>query len=216
MGPIVVILLTYQRTEYAVRTIRAALAHLRYQGNLLWYVADDGSTAEHVAAVHEALAGQKVIGAHSERIGYGAGANKAWHVAHEHADLTLWLEDDWELRAELDLTSYARLLTDTPDIGMVRLGYLNLGMAGQVFGYDGKLYWRLERAVNPYVFTGHPSLRHRRFREAYGPYPEGLNPGQTELGYAWLFRSGQGPDIVFPAANGEWGPFGHIGAEKSY
>lgn len=216
MPPIVIVFLTFRRTDYAVRTIRGVLDHLRYQGDLLWYVADDGSGAEHLAAVHAALDGQRIIGEHSEHIGYGAGANRGWHVAHEHADLTLWLEDDWELRTEFDLTPFAKLLNEQPDVGMVRLGYLNLEMTGAVFGHAGHLYWRLDRQASPYVFTGHPSLRQRRFREAYGAYPEGLNPGQTELAYAWQFRQGKGPDIVWPAALSEWGVFHHIGAEKSY
>ncbi len=222
MPPIVIVFLTYRRTDYAMRTIRGICDHLRYGGELLWYVADDGSAPEHLTAVHAALDGQRIIGEHSEHIGYGAGANRAWHAAHDHADLTLWLEDDWELRTDFDVTPYAKLLSDNGEIGMVRMGYLNVGMEGYLFGHDGRLYWHLQRAPDtrgnptPMTFTGHPSLRHRRFREAYGAYPEGLNPGQTEMAYAWQFRQGSGPDIVWPAALGEWGLFHHIGVEKSY
>lgn len=217
MPPVAIVFLTFKRTEYAVRTIRGICDHLRYQGDLLWYVSDDGSAPEHLAAVHSALDGQRIIGEHSQHIGYGAGANKAWHVAHDHADLTLWLEDDWELRSEFDITPYAKLLNERPESGMVRMGYLNVGQEGYLFGHDGRLYWRLNRDVPTYAFTGHPSVRHRRFREAYGAYAEGLNPGETESAYAWQVRERkQGPEIVYPVGLGEWGPFHHIGAEKSY
>lgn len=102
------------------------------------------------------------------------------------------------------------------DIGMVRLGYLNVGMTGHSFGENGRVYWKLERDANSYVFTGHPSLRTREFMRHYGPYPEGINPGLTELGFAFQYRQRTGPEIVYPAECAEYGPFGHIGAEQSY
>jgi hypothetical protein len=114
------------------------------------------------------------------------------------------------------LYQYADLLQNEPRIGMVRLGYLNLNMQGRVFGYAGKLFWELDRNADPYVFTGHPSLRHRRFREAYGAIPEGLNPGDTELAYAMQYRYGVGSEIVWPAELGEGNWFGHVGEVKSY
>ena len=215
---IVICLLTYARTDYAIRTIRAA-QQLTCSEGFAWYVADDGSIPDHFNAVLDELRffGANVIGAKSERVGYGAMANEAWKAAHEFTDLTFWLEDDWELKTPFDLTSYANLLRDMEqNVGMVRLGYLNLGMQGKVFSHGGSLYWRLERDANPYVFTGHPSLRSRKFFEAYGEYPTGLKPGDTELGYAFKYRYGVGPDIVWPARLGEASAFGHIGAIQSY
>lgn len=214
--PIAVIFLTYERTDYALCTIRAAKQYLKYP-ELLWYLADDGSRREHIDAVKAELNGTPGIGWHSLPGGtYGANANTAYREAQKHADLTFWLEDDFELRQELDLEPYARLLQERQDIGMVRLGYLNLHMKGTVFGHGGHLYWLLDRKADPYVFTGHPSLRHKRFMETYGPYQEGLTPGQTELSYATKHYLGQGPDIVWPVALGEYGPFGHIGTIQSY
>jgi len=223
MNPLIVVILltrateaTPERTDYALRTVRAFLANARYP-DLAWYIADGGSPEPHRAALREALAGQVVIGEHHDLGNYGADANKAWHIAHEHADLTFFLEDDWELSQELQLAPYAELLDQLPNYGMVRLGYLNLNMRGHVFGHGGHLYWDLERDADSYVFTGHPSLRHRRFREFYGAYPEGLDPGKSELGYAEKYRyAAGGPGVVWPVANSEYGPFGHIGAVKSY
>jgi hypothetical protein len=215
---IVICLLTYARTEYAIRTIRAAQA-LKCNEGFAWYVADDGSNLAHFDAVMGELQffGAHIIGAHSERQGYGANANQAWKAADALTDVTLWLEDDWELAGAFDLSAYARLLRDEEqNIGMVRAGYLNLHMQGKVIGYGGALYWRLDRDANPYVFTGHPSLRSRKFYQAYGEYPTGLKPGDTELGYALQYRYGAGPEIVWPAQLGEHGPFGHIGTVKSY
>jgi hypothetical protein len=215
---IVICFLTYERTEYAIRTIRAA-QQLRCEDGFAWYVADDGSRTEHFNTVLNELKfyGAVVIGAHSERNGYGAMANVAWKAANEFTDLTFWLEDDWELEAAMDLSPYAALVRDEAmHVGMCRLGYLNLEMEGRVFSHQGRLYWRLNRDSNSYVFTGHPALRSRKFYETYGEYPIGLKPGDTELGYAVQYRNRAGPDIVWPAGLGERSAFGHIGRIKSY
>lgn len=217
--PIVVILQTWERTECALRTIAAAREFLSYP-DLRWYVADDGSRAEHVAAVMGALDGAQVIGGHSERLGYGATANKAIRAAEEASALLLFLEDDWELRRPLDLWQYAALLMESHEIGMVRLGVLNLDIRGRTWAHSGHVYWKLDKEPHiegTPVFTGHPSLRHRRYRQAYGDYPEGLTPGDTELAYAYQFRLGSqdAPAIVWPADYPAQGYWGHIGSIKT-
>jgi glycosyl transferase family 2 len=215
--PIVIILQTYRRTDCALRTIAAAREFLRYP-DLRWYVADDGSPASHVDTVLNALG--PVAGYHSERRGYGGNANAAWDAANEIGALTFWLEDDWELRHPLDLYAYACLLMESQEIAMVRLGALNLDMRARSWAYGGLVYWKLDREPHldgTPVFTGHPSLRHRRYREAYGDYPTGLTPGDTELAYAWQFRIGSpdAPGIVWPADYPSLGYFGHIGTVKT-
>ena len=217
--PITIILQTYKRTDVALRTVAAARQHLRYGGDLRWYVADDGSPREHVDAVLEAVGGD-LWNWHSERRGYGANANVAWDAADSRSALTFWLEDDWELRQPLDLWQYAALLMETDAIGMVRLGVLNLDIRGRTWGHGGHVYWTLDKQPHldgTPVFTGHPSLRHRRYRQAYGDYPVGLTPGDTELAYAWQFRIGpqDAPGIVWPVDYPAMGFFGHIGAVKT-
>lgn len=212
---VVVVFLTYQRTDYAVRTIRTVRANMRYAGQLVWYVADDGSTPEHMSTVAEELAGVELLGFHSQRMGYGASANKAWYQALQFADLSLWLEDDWECKAPFDLTPYARLLLAYPDVGMIRFAHMPIDLHGWTCGYDGEMYLRIDWDV-PYAFSGNPALRHRRAREVWGAYPEGLKPGETEVAYDWQVRQAKGPSIVWPFAVGEWGAWGHIGAVQSY
>jgi hypothetical protein len=216
--PVTVILQTWARTNYALQTIAAARANLRYP-DLRWYVADDGSRPEHYEAVFAALEGVNLVGAHSERRGYGGNANAAWMAANEVGALSMWVEDDWCLREPLDLYPYACLLMETAEVGMVRLGVLNLDIRGRTWAHGGQVYWKLDREPHlegTPVFTGHPSLRHRRYLDAYGPYPEGLGPGDTELAYAWQFRQGapDAPGIVWPADLPAGGVFGHVGAIK--
>lgn len=218
--PIVIVLQTYKRTDYALPTIAAACRHLKYAGDLLWYVADDGSPAAHVEAVVSALHqhGANVLGVHSERSYYGGNCNKAFDAVKDTSPLAFWMEDDWVLSRDVDLWPYAALLMEREDIGMVRLGYLNTGIRGQTIGNNGRIYWMLDRQPvesHQLVFAGHPSLRHRRYWDAYGYYPVIANPGETELAYAYQFTVGSGPGIVWPVEWPQWGNFQHIGDVKT-
>lgn len=218
--PIIIVLQTFERTQNALDTIAAARRNLRYP-DLRWYIADDSRNTTHGAAVRAALEGEHVIGGHHiPGATYGENANAAWDTVERESALSFWLEDDWELRAPLDLYRYACLLMETEEIGMVRLGTLNLDIRARTWAHGGHVYWKLDKEPHlegTPVFTGHPSLRHRRYREAYGRYPEGLTPGETELAYAWQFRMGRqnAPGIVWPADYPAQGLFGHIGSVKT-
>jgi hypothetical protein len=215
MEPITVILQTFKRTQNALDTIAAAQKNLHYQGEVYWYVADDGSPIEHVLAVEAAAA---PAGIHSARRGYGANANAAWDAVDHWSVLTLWLEDDWELRTPLDLTPHAYALMDSDELGMIRLGYIDGAKLEPPQTFAGRCYHTLPREwpdASFYAFTGHPSLRHARYRAAYGDYPVGLGPGDTELAYAYQYRIGSGPLIVWPEGYPEGGYFAHIGAIKT-
>lgn len=215
MEPITIILQTFKRTQNALDTIAAAQQHLRYDGELIWYVADDGSPVDHVHAVEDAA---HPAGLHSARRGYGGNCNAAWHGVDHWSALTLWLEDDWELRQPLDLTPHAYALMDSETLGMIRLGYIDGTKLESAQAFAGRRYHTLPREwpdASFYAFTGHPSLRHRRYREAYGDYPVGLGPGDTELAYAYQYRTGWGPLIVWPEGYPEQGYFAHIGAVKT-
>jgi hypothetical protein len=62
--PVVIILQTYARTDYALVTIKAAKANLQYP-DLRWFVADDGSDKKHLNAITRALKGETIIDVHS-------------------------------------------------------------------------------------------------------------------------------------------------------
>lgn len=205
-----IILLTYQRTEYALRTVRCAKQNLRYDGEIKWIMVDDGSRESHVNAVAEEIGD---VAYRTGRNSYGGNANWAWERAQ--SDVTLWLEDDWELRNPLDITPYVNLLRKHDDIGMVRLGLLPIDLKLYSIGRDGIMYLDVSKESN-YAFSGNPHLKHKRFQE-YGLYPEGLNPGQTEIAYDYQIRHGDGfSKIVWPVDVGSWGAWSHIGESKSY
>lgn len=217
MEPIVIVFQTFKRTSYALRTIAAARELLRYDGDLIWYVADDGSPVAHAQAVIEELRGVLTL-AHSERRGYGGNANIAWNNASLASPLAFFLEDDFVLSQPLDLTPHAYALMDDERLGMVRLGYIDPERLEPPQTFAGRRYHTLPRAwpdTSFYAFTGHPSLRHARYRQAYGDYPEGLTPGDTELAYAYQYRVGDGPLIVWPEGYPAAGYFAHIGEIKT-
>jgi hypothetical protein len=210
---IAILLITYKRTELAQRTIRGVKQFLDYpKDKLVWHVADDGSSAQHVDTVLHTIS----VGAgytNAERRGVGHSMNMGMDACLLRADYILWLEDDWELTAPFDLRPCVQLLTEREDVGMVRLGYISPGIRGELIGGAGRLWWRLDKGPT-YTFTGHASLRHRRFCEAYGHYQEGLAAGETEIAMCTTVNNRIGPAVVVPAFTGEWGPFGHIGMES--
>lgn len=205
------LIVTYKRTECAVRTIQALRRNLIYP-SLVWHIADDGSPNGHLDALGEAIDGPYSV-TNANRQGVGVSQNLGMDAALAKADFILWLEDDWELSAPFDLTPCVQLLMEDASIGMVRLGYISPGIQGELIPGAGRLWWRLKKGPT-YTFTGHAALRHRRFCQAYGYYQAGLAPGATELHYCGTFNGREGPDIVVPAFTGEWGPFGHIGGDS--
>lgn len=222
-----IILTTYARTDYATATIDGILTNALYEnkpaaGNagVVWFVVDDGSDTAHLDAVRQRLDGQNVAYFHSQRRGYGANVNDAWLRSWELSSVHLLIEDDWQLRTPLDLTPYVRLLEYQTHMGMVRLGHMPVGLSLESKGHDGRMYLKVLPATQ-YYFSGNPHLKHRRFAEQYGWYPEGLNPGETELSYDWQCREKTMkrkdlPEIWWPLEIGDRHLFGHIGAEKSY
>lgn len=226
---VALLLLTYRRTGVAMQTMNSVVRNLLYSGPLAWYIADDGSPAEHIAHLLEARELMKdregravdLLGYHSERRGAGANWNAGWRAVHEDhgIDFVLWLEDDWELRAVLELDPYVKLLQEVEGVGFVRLGYMAVGSDLRSVGHAGRHYMEYVRAADrsQYAYSGNPSLRHRRFWEAFGPYPEGKDPGETEVAYDWRVRSKiTGPEIWWPVDLGGWSVWGHTGQERSY
>jgi len=64
---VAIVLVTYARTKYAVRTAESVCKNLIYP-NVGWYVGDDGSPPEHMQAILDVLnkAEASIFGTHSE------------------------------------------------------------------------------------------------------------------------------------------------------
>jgi GT2 family glycosyltransferase len=206
--------LTYERTDYALATIAGIAQFLHYQGNIAWYVADDGSRPEHFEAVMGALRDyeQTIIGCHNERRHPG----RSWNIAIKHclqvSDFIFWLEDDWELREPFDISPYVRLLIEKPEVGMVRMGYLPVGLHCEVVGHDGRHYLNIFKD-RQYTYSGNPGIRHRRHFDSYGVYSPDTkrSAGEQEVFHDYYVRTREGPQVWWPVDLGGWGIFHHLG-----
>lgn len=224
-----IVLVTYKRTEMALRTIESTCKNLTYPKELRsWYVGDDGSPHKDMLRLLKALGENEetMIGYHSERMRQkgdedtffaGLGWNKALGIGHQNSDFVLFLEDDWELDEPLDLVPYVKLLQEREDVGIVSFRILSVGNTVHTVGHDGHVYLRYERS-SQYAYSGNPHLRHARMVRHYGWFSEKVNPGGIELAYDDLYRLDvkDGPQIWRPADISVWGSWKHIGSEKSW
>lgn len=215
---VIVLVITYERTNLAVATIRSIRERLDYP-NIGFHIADDGSKPGHVERLLAEIGPTYAVTcSNTARHGVGANMNAGMQACLNRADYILWLEDDWVLPrgAALDLRPCVQLLEENKDLGMVRLGRLSPELHGETISGAGRLWWHLTRNRNTYVFSGNAALRHRRFCQAYGPYQEGLRPGETELWMCNRFNTTNGPGIVWPAWLSPDQTFQHIGDHQSF
>ena len=237
LPPIAICLLTYKRTQEALRTVVSTCEHLKYPSELIrWYVADDGSDFYHHAAVLSALQeqGMQLIGEHNDRFRKdgtyycGKGWNKGLGICHQYSDFVLWLEDDWVMEADLDLSRYVRLLEERPDVGIVTFRILSVGADVRTIGWDGEIFLRYDRTTQ-YAYSGNPLLRHAKYVKHYGWFAEDRSPGLIELHQDDMYRyredtegkfipreADDGPHIWRPATVDPWGGWHHIGQEKTW
>lgn len=220
-------LVTFKRTEMALRTVASTIENLKYPREKIgWYIADDGSPVEHFNAVMNEVQknDMRVIGSHNQRMRKegdenthfaGVGWNKCLGICHQSSDFVLWLEDDWVLDEELDLEPYVRLLQEREDVGLCSFRILTVGADIHTVGYDGRMYFQYERGTQ-YAYSGNPYLRHARYTRTYGIFAENRNPGLIELDQDDKYRLGTGPRIWRPVGISQWGSWKHIGSEKTW
>lgn len=221
---IAAVLVTFNRTELALRTIRGLGQYLDYPlEKVYFYVADDGSPREHVDAILKEIVncGFCVLGYHNEKFRPGThfpgiGWNMGLMAAHQKSPFVLMMEDDWELRRPLAISPYLRMLHDREDVGMVRLGHLAVGSKVEIVGYSG-IHYLHYLPDTQYMYSGNPHIRHVRFSQAVGPFAEDKTPGEIELDQDYKARTLPNvPAIWRPADIPGWGIFHHVGQEKTW
>lgn len=217
-----ILLLTYNRLEYAKRTITSALRRVKTKHDLFVHIASDGDTDEYIEALKLATvhAGPciEIDVSNSQRSGYGANYNLATQTVHQYADYVLVLEDDWELTRDLDLDIFIGTLEEL-QAGCMRLGYVGFTqpLRGEFAASHGRHWLRLDpSSPEPHVFAGHPRIESVAWERNVGPWPEGLLPGETEFSVAHIPASRFG--VVWPVQEiktyGDM--FVHIGAERAW
>jgi glycosyltransferase involved in cell wall biosynthesis len=172
----------------------------------------------------------------TQRKGWGANVNAALRAVQ--SDYVYFTEDDYLLLRPLDLRPHVALMETHKNVGLVRYGIAGHGMwtavreadisawlpefqentSNQGYTGAGKLSY-LE--IHPrmiageygfYRYSNRPHLKHRRFHEHFGPYPEGLSLGRTEEAMNHLIglHAKDSPALVCPADWVLW-HFDHIG-----
>lgn len=218
---VTVCLLTYNRLEYAERTLKTTLSNLRYSGPIAVHIGDDGSGwpyREYLVSVARKFKVAEVTCSDSQRGGYGMNYNLSMQSVHVNADYVLVLEDDWELVRELNLDPIVGAL-QTQAFGCVRMGYVGYTqpLRGQFIASAGMQWLLLDpNSPEPHVFAGHPRLETKEWERSVGPWPEGLQPGQTEFAVTHIPAARKG--VVWPVdivrSSGDL--FVHIGTIRSY
>lgn len=217
-----IVLLTYKRTDLALRTIQGVVENLDYPKRT-WYIADDGSPQEHMNALISELRnrGESLYAYHNEnfymRPYCGKGWNHALQRVHTLTDYVLWLEDDWYLQRPLDIRPYVRLLMERSDVGIVTMRGLSSGLRLEVTGHRGIHYLKVlrEGADHSMAYSGNPLIRHTRYME-YGQFSPIDSPGDIEVDCDNRYRGHHGPDIWRPAEIHGWGIWGHIGSSRTW
>lgn len=220
MPKIVACLLTYDRLDYAKKTIESFYKHVVPKPHL--HIADDGSSDAYRArlvAVAKSAGAPGITLTNSERGGYGRNVNLASQVTHDLAEYVFMLEDDWQLLRPLDLTEYVADMEAVDELNCVRMGYLSWTqpMWGQLACGPHHKYILLDgNSPEPHVFAGHPRLERVSYQREVGPWPEGLDPNQTEFTVAHWHEARHG--VAWPLgldAREGYGMFSHIGTERA-
>lgn len=215
--PIVTILIcTFNRAAELIKTLTALHEHVFYAGELRVLICDDNSTAAALKKIKaapifkgfeaEIVSTKSADAAAGNPAGWAANVNQGLRAAT--SEFTLFLEDDYVLSQDLDLTAAIALMLEKPALGMLRFR----GTAGDhmVFhqfeadisavyaeyregmGLPGKLTYLQLDSGSPslYIYSNGPHLKRRAFHEFYGAYPIGLKLGETEEAYAHTVKDG--------------------------
>lgn len=232
MAKIAIVLLTAgtheNRTKYAKATLISVLARLETSHDLHLHIGDDGSPQGHVEQLLEIAEEYSYIPgttiSNSGGIGYGANYNLAMKYVHEHVldehDFVLPLEDDWELTRPFNIDPIVHVLADRvfDSVRMGYIGYTQRLVAEFVYHCDNHYLWLRDDSEEPHVFSGHPRLETVEYQKHVGPWPEGLQPGETEWAVATTIPESR-HKIGYPlwaAGDVKNGIFAHIGTVKSY
>lgn len=217
-----VMLLTAHRLDYAKVALSSTLEKLKYDGPLGVHIASDGDSDEYIdeltCMARERAHVNMVTTSNSNGLGYGANYNRATQVIHAIPEVkyVLPLEDDWNLHREFDTGPIISAL-DSGLFGCVRLGYVGVtkSLCTELFVAHGTYWLRIDSASSDHhVFSGHPRIETVQWEQEQGLWPEGLNPGATELAICYNIREGIGWPIELVKPSGDL--FYHIGTISSY
>lgn len=196
--PLSILTMTYNRRDILEDTLRSVNRHLWYEGPKQLIVADDGSD-DGTQEMLMQFSGVNLVQSH--RVGLGANANAGLRVAMAYGPIILQFQDDMKLLSSLDLHPHVERLMTDETVGYIRLW----GVGGHRYtaNLEGN-YWRVWwNSDDLYIPSDRPHVKHRRFHEFFGFYPEGLKSAETED--AWCHQckdraggNGKRLDVLVP------------------
>lgn len=222
MGKVTLLLLTYNRLDYAKETLRSVLDNIKTTHPLVVHIADDGSPEGYTDELRELAGGYAHVDGitvtNAERGGYGHNYNLAMQIIHQHSLYCVVAEDDWRLCKPLDLDPLLNCLDVSSEIGCIRLGYIGFTqeLRGKIVDILGSKYLVFDpNSFEPHVFAGHPRVEAVVWQKEVGEWPTGLAPGTTE--FAVCHKLAARKRVAWPMFNDpDNSIFQHIGAERSY
>lgn len=202
---------TYDRPEEIVETLTALWTYLDYpRDRIKLYVSDDASPKGYIPKLKKLAVFKEVetdFIVMPENGGWGRNVNTGLRMIQE--DIIFFLEDDYVLEMEFDLRIGVGLLATKSNVGMLRYrgtagshlvmhqfeGDLSNYKSDSAFPSEwlegsGSVPWKVTYlqidggSPDLWIYSNGPHLKHRRFHEFYGLYPEGVRLGETEERFA--------------------------------
>ncbi len=214
---VAICIVTFDRLREIKMTISALRTHLHYAGPLVWHIADDSSPSGYLGTILNEFNDLHFTTTVTNRQGWGTNVNKALGMLdkYPYAFLT---EDDYVAQRSIDLTAGVALMEANTKIGLVRYdGVAAHSLTLHLEEVESRIgrfsYMRIDKdSPHLNVYSNRPHLKHHRFHECYGYYPEGKNLGTTEEQFAHRIKDQKHcPDVAI-LWDGIPMAFDHIGA----
>lgn len=178
-----VLIPTYNRPNIVVKCIASLGNNLirNYPGEMYFYVSMDGDFDSTISAFMNSslkrVVGRKIHLIQGPNKGLGANLNHLLKVS-EQREILMSLDDDHILKEPINLKQHVKELLTNPKAGWIRLYWC------QGHEYTASLeenYWRIHwDSPFLYIPSFRPHLKHRKFHDYFGMYPENLKLGETE------------------------------------
>lgn len=217
LPPIAICVPEFNRPDIIVRNINGLIDNLWYSGPINIIVSIDGEfedTAAKLQEVHDHMESFKMGNDNEWSLqwlkGPGTGhlGNNLNFLLDKAKDyeLVMMMDDDHVLTQPLSLDSHAKLLMECDQAGWVRLygigHHAYVGELKTTRGLVGRYWWIRWNSPSLYITSFRPHLKHGRFHEHFGRYPEGLKLAATEEGFCHQVKNKAkkvgGPQVLVP------------------
>ena len=206
LPPITVCIPTYTDPERGIDrhilmrdTVLRLRQNLYYGGRISYLISADGvMPPDDLFAPYDIQPGEVAIIPGPSR-GFGANLNNL--LSHVATDLIFQIDDDIELLQPLYLEGHARKLMEDENAGWIR--FMWIGCHYYIADLIGEYWYVRWGSREHYVPSCRAHLKHKRFHEHWGLYPEGLATGETEHGFCQLCKNKfeetkHGPQVLIP------------------